>query len=179
MSETQKTINQARRWIEDAVIGLNLCPFAKSVYQQNKIRFIVSNSEQVDRLMHELYQQCQYLIETPGIETTLLIIPYQLKEFAEFNQMLDQVDALIEEYEWSGVFQIASFHPKYQFHNTSIEDRENWTNRSPFPILQILRETGVENALSGHPDPNRIPENNIRRLTEMDLSEFDRVFNTD
>ncbi len=178
MSETQKTITQVRCWIEKAVIGLNLCPFAKSVYQQNEIRFIVSKSEQVDRLMLELYQQCQYLIETPGIETTLLIIPYQLKDFGEFNQILDQVDMLIEAYEWGGVFQIASFHPKYQFHNTNIEDRENWTNRSPLPILQILRETGVERALSGHPDPHRIPEKNIRKLTEMDSLEFDRVFDT-
>ena len=178
MSETQKTITRVRRWIEKAVIGLNLCPFARSVYQQNKVRLIVSKSGRVDALMLELYQQCQYLIETPEIETTLLIIPYQLEEFAEFNQILDQVDALIEGYEWSGVFQIASFHPKYQFHNTNIEDRENWTNRSPFPILQILRETGVERALSGYPDPDRIPEKNIRKLIEMDLSQFDRVFNS-
>ncbi len=176
MSKNQKIVSLVNRWIQNAVIGLDLCPFAKSAYLQNQIRLIVSESDRVDLLMLELYQQCQYLIETPEIETTLLIIPYQLDEFAEFNLILDQVDALISGYKWTGVFQVASFHPGYQFCNTKVDDRENWTNRSPFPILQILRETSVERALSGHPAPGQIPEKNIRRLTETDSTEFEQIF---
>ena len=177
MSNNQKIISRVHHWIEAAVIGLNLCPFAKSVYQQNKVRCVVSESEEVDALMLELYQQCQYLIETPEIETTLLIIPYQLQEFADFNEILDQVDALIEGYEWVGIFQIASFHPKYQFENSRLEDRENWSNRSPFPILHILRESSVAQALSGYQNPEKIPETNIEKLKAMDATEFNRIFN--
>jgi len=126
--------------------------------------------------MFELFQQCQYLIETPEIETTLLIIPHQLQDFSDFNLTLNQVDALINLYQWTGVFQIASFHPDYQFENSDIDDRANWTNRSPFPILHILRESSVEQALSRYPDPDQIPEKNIKKLTSMSLIEFNRIF---
>jgi hypothetical protein len=108
-----------------------------------------------------------------------LIIPHQLLDFADFNQMLDQADALIMTNEWSGVFQVASFHPGYQFNNTSIDDRENWSNRSPFPILHILRESSVEQALSGYTNPERIPEANIRTLSAIEATEFDLIFKPD
>ena len=179
MIEERKIISRVHHWIEKAVIGLDLCPFTKSIYRQNKLRCWVSESKQVDALMLELYQQCQYLIETPEIETTLLIIPHQLQHFADFNQVLDQVDALMAAYQWTGVFQIASFHPHYQFNNTSVDDRENWSNRSPYPILHILRESSVEQALSVYPNPERIPETNIRTLKAMDPTEFDLIFNSD
>jgi len=175
--ENRNIISRVHYWVENAVIGLNLCPFAGSVYTQNKLRCVVSESEKVDELMLDLFQQCQYLIENPEIETTLLIIPHQLQDFADFNQMLEQSDALITTYEWTGVFQIASFHPGYQFNNTSIDDRENWSNRSPFPILHILRESSVERALSGYTNPERIPEANIRTLTAIGVAEFERIFN--
>lgn len=165
-----------RGWIEKAVIGLNLCPFAKPVYTQGRVNFVVSESRNVDALMLDLYQQCQCLIDTPEFETTLLIIPHQLQRFDDFNQTLDLADALIEAYEWVGVFQIASFHPLYQFNNTEIDDRENWTNRSPYPVLHILRESSVTQAMSAHPDSSRIPETNLQTLRAMDTAEFDRVF---
>lgn len=177
MIEERKIISRVHHWIEKAVIGLDLCPFTKSVYRQNKLRCWVSESRQVDALMLELYQQCQYLIETPEIETTLLIIPHQLQDFADFNQVLDQVDALMAAYQWTGIFQIASFHPDYQFNNTSVDDRENWSNRSPYPILHILRESSVERALAGYPNPERIAETNIRTLSAMDPAELDHIFN--
>ena len=179
MIENRKIISHVHHWVEKAVIGLDLCPFAGAVYAQNRLRCVVSESEQIDELMFDLYSQCQYLIETPEIDTTLLIIPHQLQEFADFNQILDQADALIATNEWIGVFQIASFHPGYQFNNTSIDDRENWSNRSPFPILHILRESSVERALSVYSNPERIPEVNIRTLTAMEATEFDLIFKPD
>jgi len=179
VTENRSIIRRVHHWVEKAVIGLDLCPFARSVYAQNKLRCVVSESEQVDELMLDLYQQCQYLIETPETDTTLLIIPHQLQDFADFNQMLDQSDALITTYEWSGIFQIASFHPGYQFNNTSIDDRENWSNRSPFPILQILRESSVERALCRFSNPERIPEANIRTLTAIEVARFDLIFKPD
>jgi len=179
LNDRRKIISRVDHWIEKAVIGFDLCPFAKSVYRKNKLRYVVSKSANVNALVTELYQQCQYLIETPGIETMLLIIPHQLQEFADFNQMLDQVDALIEAYEWVGVFQIASFHPRYQFDNTRIDDRENWSNRAPFPILHILRESSVGRCLSSYPDPDQIPGTNIQTLRAMDAALFDRIFDPD
>jgi hypothetical protein len=179
LNDNRNIISRVNHWIEKAVIGLDLCPFAKSVYQVNKLRCVVSESEKVDALMLELYQQCQYLIETPGVETTLLIIPHQLQKFADFNQVLDQVDALIDLYEWVGVFQIASFHPMYQFDNTHIDDRENWSNRAPYPILHILRESSLERCISGHPNPEQIPETNIKTLKAMDAALFEHVFDPD
>ena len=176
MVENRKIISRVHHWVEKAVIGLDLCPFARSVYAQNKLRCVVSESEQVDELMLDLYLQCRYLIETPEIDTTLLIIPHQLQDFADFNQMLDQSDALIASYAWTGVFQIASFHPGYRFNNTSIDDRENWSNRSPYPILHILRESSVERALSGYSNPERIAEANKRTLTAIEVTEFDLIF---
>jgi len=176
LSANQIIISCVNRWIEAAVIGLELCPFAKSVYRQNRLRCVISESRQTDVLMLDLYQQCKYLIETPEIETTLLIIPFQLQEFSAFNQILDQVDALLEAYGWRGIFQIASFHPKYQFDNTGIDDRENWSNRSPYPILHILRESSVEQALSSHANPDQIPETNIQRLRALNKKEFERIF---
>ena len=179
MIDNRKIISRVHHWVEKAVIGLDLCPFAGLVYAQNKLRCVVSDSEQVDDLMLDLYRQCQYLIDTPGTDTTLLIIPHQLQDFTDFNQMLDQADALVKTYEWTGVFQIASFHPGYQFNNTSIDDRENWTNRSPFPILHILRESSVERALSGFANPERIVEANIRTLTAIEVTEFEHIFKPD
>jgi len=137
---------------------------------------VVSESVEVDALMFELHQQCEYLVETPEIETTLLIIPHQLQEFSDFNQCLNRVDALIEAYQWTGIFQIASFHPQYQFDNTQRDDRENWSNRSPFPILHILRESSMEESVCAYPDPGQIPELNIQTLRKLDASEFERVF---
>jgi len=179
LNDNRKIISRVDHWIEKAVIGLDLCPFADSVYQKNKLRCVVSESENTNALMLELHQQCQYLIETPEIETTLLIIPHQLQDFADFNQILDQVDALIEAYGWVGVFQIASFHPMYQFENTRTDDRENWSNRAPFPILHILRESSVERCISRYPNPDQIPETNIQTLRALDAVLLKRIFNPD
>jgi hypothetical protein len=129
--------------------------------------------------MLELHQEIVRLTNKPEIETSLLIIPRQLQDFTDFNAMLDQVDALIEGYQWIGEFQIASFHPYYQFANTKINDRENWSNRSPYPILHILREASVEQAISYYPEVTKIPAGNSRKLRALDDISFDRIFKRD
>ncbi len=129
--------------------------------------------------MLELHQEIQRLTSKPGIETSLLIIPRQLQDFTDFNAMLDQVDALIEGYQWIGEFQIASFHPYYQFANTQINDRENWSNRSPYPILHILRESSVEQAISHYPEIAKIPARNSRKLRLLEDISFDAIFKRD
>ncbi len=179
MIDDQKIISEVCRWIEAAVIGLDLCPFAESVYRRRKIHTVVSESEQVDDLMFELHQEIQRLRNQPEIETSLLIITCQLQDFTDFNAMLDHVDALIGAYHWAGEFQIASFHPCYQFANTQIDDRENWSNRSPYPILHILRETSVALAISHYPEALTIPARNSRRLRSLDNVSFDAIFKSD
>jgi hypothetical protein len=175
----QKVIVEVKRWIEKAVIGLNLCPFAKPVYEQGQIHCIVSPSEQVDGLMFDLHAQLLQLRLHPEIETTLLIIPCQLADFTDFNQMLDQADALLEAYDWVGEFQLASFHPQYQFAHTQIDDRENWSNRAPYPILHLLRESSLEQAIKYYPGVAEIPARNIRKLISLDDVSFKAIFKPD
>ena len=179
MINDQKIISEVYRWIEAAVIGLDLCPFAESVYRRRQIHAVVSDSEQVKDLMFELHREIQRLKKQPEIETSLLIITRQLQDFNDFNAMLDHVDVLINAYQWTGEFQIASFHPSYQFANTQIDDRENWSNRSPYPILHILRETSVAQAISHYPEALMIPARNNRRLRSLDNVSFNAIFKSD
>jgi len=163
-------------WLEQAVIGLGLCPFAQSVWLKQRIRFAISDSKQGEQLLLDLYDECRYLEAKESAETTLLISPYCLRDFETFNRFLGIADDLLESYDWRGVFQIASFHPDYQFADTSKADRENWTNRSPYPILHILRESSLDRAVAEYPSVEKVPDTNIQRLRQLDKDEFNRIF---
>jgi len=176
LSNEQEIISEVRYWIEKAVIGLELCPFARSVYEKRQIRYSISHSEQIDELMFDLHQEILSLQQSPDFDTGLLIIPFQLGVFSDFNQMLDQADALMSAYHGSEEFQLAGFHPLYQFSGTQLEDRENWSNRSPYPILHILRETSVEQAVSRYPGVDGIPARNIEKLGLLEDDQFDQIF---
>lgn len=158
------------------MIGLDLCPFAGKVWEQQKVRLAISDSDEQEDLLVDLYNECQYLKQNETVETTLLVIPCCLKSFDEFNQFLDLCDSLLAQYDWSGELQIASFHPEYQFSGTHPDDRENWTNRSPYPVLHLLREKSLTKALANHPCPEKIPEINIEKLNSLDESDFERIF---
>ncbi len=129
--------------------------------------------------MLELYQEIQRLRKQSEIETTLLIISRQLQDFTDFNAMLDHADALIKAYQWTGEFQIASFHPHYQFANSQIDDRKNWSNRAPYPILHVLRESSLEQAIEHYPEVAEIPTRNIRKLRSLDDISFKAIFTPD
>ncbi len=157
MSDRTPIISSVKNWLKHTVIGLQLCPFAKSVFDADKISYTVSDTEDTEALMLQLHEEFKRLDDTPEIETTLVIVPQQLFDFESFNQTLDAIDDMLKQYGWAGVFQVASFHPMYQFADTQIDDRENWTNRSPYPIFQILRESSLESDhvrhRLGHPLP--------------------------
>jgi len=174
--EIQTVVEQ---WLEKAVIGLELCPFARTVWRQGKIRFALSDAVTDDGLLQDLYDECVFLENHSDIETTLLILPTHLTEFSDFNDFLSLAEALLVEFDWQGIFQIASFHPQYQFANTAPDDRENYSNRSPYPILHLLRESSLERAVASHPAPASIPENNIARLDSLDDMSFKRIFGVD
>ncbi|MNK05212.1 hypothetical protein D3C87_230880 [compost metagenome] len=158
-------------WLEKAVIGLNLCPFAKAVYVKQQIRYVVSQATDTDALLTELKTELQFLQDSDPaeIDTTLLILPEVLSDFLDYNDFLDTADEAIEDLELDGEIQIASFHPDYQFAGTKADDIENYTNRSPYPILHLLREASIERAVEAFPEAEEIYEKNMETLRKLGL----------
>lgn len=158
-----------RRWIERAVIGLDLCPFAKAVYVREQIRYRVSEAETPEDLLDDLLEELEILAKADPaeIDTTLLIHPRVLGDFADYNDFLGAADAALAGLGLRGTIQVASFHPGYQFAGTQPDDVENCTNRSPYPMLHLLREASVERAVAAFPDARRIFEKNIETLRRL------------
>ena len=165
-------------WLEKAVIGLNLCPFAKAVHVKQQIRYVVSEAANARDLHSDLLREVQFLRNTAPdkIETTLLIHPNVLTDFLDFNDYLDVADALLEELNVDGVLQIASFHPDYQFAGTKPYDIENYTNRAPFPILHILREASITRVVDSYPDTDDIYLNNKETLKKLGKVGWSKLF---
>ncbi|PNS08990.1 DUF1415 domain-containing protein [Solilutibacter silvestris] len=158
-----------RRWIERAVIGLNLCPFAKAVWVKQQVRIVVSDASTEAALLEQLGEELLLLRDTPAetIDTTLLVHPQVLEDFLDYNDFLESADALVESLELDGELQVASFHPHYQFAGTAPEDPENLTNRAPWPTLHLLREASIDRAVAAYPDPDAIIERNIATVTAL------------
>jgi len=165
-------IEDTRHWLEAAVIGLNLCPFAKGVHGQGRIRWVESAAREPSALLAELVHELQHLAaaDPQGLETTLLVHPLVLGDFLDFNDFLDVADAALAGLGLEGTLQIASFHPHYRFADTEGDDITNHTNRSPHPTLHLLRESSIERALESAPDAADIVERNIRTLRRLGLA---------
>ena len=174
----QTVISTTRQWLEQVVVGLNLCPFARKPLGAGQVHFAVSDSRNVETLLVDLYDELVRLDNTPAeqIDTTLLIIPDQLEDFLDYNDMLDLADGLLEQQGWEGTYQIASFHPAYQFADTAVDDRENYTNRAPYPILHILREASLDKGLASYPNPEQIPERNMDTLNGLTEAQWLALF---
>ena len=170
-------IAATRNWLEKAVIGLNLCPFAKAVYVKNQVRFVLSDATTPEALVEQLAEELLLLRDTPAeqIDTTLIIHPEVLTDFLDYNDFLDNADAAVEALDLGGILQVASFHPDYQFDGTHPDDPSNCTNRSPFPTLHLLREDSVERAVATFPDPDVIVERNIATLDKLGAEGFKRL----
>jgi hypothetical protein len=166
-----------KEWLEKAVIGLNLCPFAKAVYIKEQIRYVVSEAEAPEALLADLLVELRALAaaDPDQIDTTLLIHPQVLDDFLDYNDFLDVAEAAIVDLGLEGVIQIASFHPEYQFVDTEPDDIENYTNRSPYPILQLLRESSVERAVATLPDTAEIYERNIATMRRLGIEGWRRL----
>ncbi len=167
-------IAQTKAWIEHFVIALNLCPFAKHPFQKDNIRYIVCKSPQLEDLAQMLYQELQLLHATPAkeVETSLIIHPNVLQNFEDYNQFLAVAEALLDDLALEGIIQIASFHPHYQFADARPDAAENYSNRSPFPMLHLLREDSVTQAVEHYPNIDAIPEKNIANLRALGISEI-------
>ena len=168
MSE-EKILAATRHWLEKAVIGLNLCPFAKAVYVKNQVRLVVSRARHADDLLEELDRELDLLVATPAdeIDTTLLIHAKLFEDFLDFNDFLEVADGVVEEHGLEGVIQLASFHPRFQFDGTEPDDISNYTNRAPFAMLHLLREASVEKAVEAFPEAEAIFEENIKTLEKL------------
>jgi len=164
----EKIIESTRRWVENFVIELNLCPFAKQELVSNRVRFVVTDAETEEQLLRALRNEFELLNADSSIETTLLIHTQVLQEFYNYNQFLNIAHSLLLEMQLEGIYQIASFHPDYQFDNTDPSDIENFTNRSPYPILHLIREASLEQAIAKYPDVDQIPLRNIALMKSLD-----------
>lgn len=165
----EQVLADTRRWIEKAVIGLNLCPFAKAVYVKNQVRIVVSRARHLDAFLDELDRELLLLRDTPAeqVETTLLVHPTLFPDFELFNDFLNVVDDVVAEHELEGVLQVAPFHPAFQFEGTEADDITNHTNRAPYPTLHLLREDSVARAAESGDDAETIVERNQQCLRDL------------
>lgn len=164
-------------WLEKAVIGLNLCPFAKAVHVKKQIRYVVSEAETPEELLEKLMEELQHLADADPdkIDTTLLIHPHVLNDFFDFNEFLDVADAALEDLGLDGFLQIANFHPDYQFADTDPNDIGNYTNRSPYPTLHLLREDSIDRAVEAFPEASDIFEKNIETMENLGHDGWDKL----
>ncbi len=164
-----------RRWIELFVVEHNICPFAKRVLVKNRIRFIVTASVTQEELVIALQEELELLVNDETIETSLIIHPYVLQNFHDYNDFINHADNLLVAMRLEGIFQIASFHPDYQFNGAGPEDTENYTNRSPYPMLHLLREDMLERAIENYPDVDLIPVQNIKLMNSMGQHKLNEI----
>ena len=172
MSDEAKVLADTRHWVDAAVIGLNLCPFAKAVQVQGRVRYVVSQAETPEDLLYELAAELNHLHDTPPetTDTTLLVHPKVLTDFLDYNDFLEAADALVEDIGLDGVLQVASFHPQYQFDGTEADDISNYTNRAPYPTLHLLREDSIDRAVQAFPEAESIYEANMATLQKLGIA---------
>ncbi|HHG3470443.1 DUF1415 family protein [Vibrio parahaemolyticus] len=185
-SSTQETPNtdinaitqQVDQWLNDVVIGLNLCPFAAKPQRNKQIKIFVSEATQEEAMLEDILLQLIELstTEPEKLETTLVVVPNMLQDFWDYNFCIDWVEGLIKQQDWEGIFQVATFHPDYCFCGAAPEDDENLTNRSPYPIFHLIREESMEKVLKHYPDPESIPDTNIARVSALSEEECKKLF---
>jgi hypothetical protein len=176
-ADDDEIIAATRRWLERAVIGLNLCPFAKAVYVKEQVRYVVSPARTPEELLETLMNELQDLSDADPekVDTTLIIHPFVLDDFLDFNEFLDVADAAVEDMQFDGELQVASFHPDYQFADTDRNDIANYTNRAPYPILQLLREESIDRAVEAFPEAETIFEKNIETMEALGHEGWDKL----
>ncbi|EJC7104243.1 DUF1415 domain-containing protein [Vibrio parahaemolyticus] len=169
---------QVDQWLNDVVIGLNLCPFAAKPQRNKQIKIFVSEATQEEALLEDILLQLIELstTEPEKLETTLVVVPNMLQDFWDYNFCIDWVEGLIKQQDWEGIFQVATFHPDYCFGGAAPEDDENLTNRSPYPIFHLIREDSMEKVLKHYPDPESIPDTNIARVSALSEEERKKLF---
>ena len=177
-SNASNIIEETQDWLIQAVIGLNLCPFAKAVHVKEQIKYVVSEATTVGQLLEDLAQELEFLAEVSRekTDTTLLIHPEKLNDFLEYYDFLELTDQLLEDLDLDGELQIASFHPQYQFAGTEIDDVTNFTNRSPYPTLHLIREESIDEAVKAFPEAEAIFETNMQTMEKLGTDGWLKLF---
>ncbi|MFM2427313.1 MAG: hypothetical protein RL707_1139 [Pseudomonadota bacterium] len=167
--QERTAIEDTQKWLLEAVVGLNLCPFAKAVVVKDMVRYRVCPSAEPADVLAMLREELQHLAEADPdtLDTTLLIAPNALPDFLDFNDFLADCEDVLMDLELDGVLQVADFHPRYQFGGTDDDDIENFTNRTPYPMLHLLREASIDKAVEAYPDASLIFERNIEVLNKL------------
>ncbi|WMX16874.1 DUF1415 domain-containing protein [Aureispira sp. CCB-E] len=163
----EEIVQQTKNWVAKVVVGLNFCPFAKREVLRDSIRYHVSNKDSLEEVLEELVRELNYLDKNVTTETTLLIYPKLFEDFESYLDLVDMGQSFLDQLNYEGIYQLASFHPQYQFGGTTLDDASNYTNRSPYPTLHIIREESIERALEHYEAPEEIPERNIQVAEEM------------
>jgi hypothetical protein len=166
-STNDAVIARTRHWIETVVVGMNFCPFAKREMRRNTVRFIVSPAPDIESVLLQLIEECTHLDVDDGTQTTLLILPEGFADFDDYLDLTELAEDLMADRGFEGIYQVASFHPDYRFADADADDPANYTNRSPYPMLHLLREASLEHAIDNYPDPDSIPENNIGKARSL------------
>ncbi|MFC4263545.1 DUF1415 domain-containing protein [Ferruginibacter yonginensis] len=170
-------ILQTKNWIEQVVMGCNFCPFAAKVFHEQRIRYVVDNNSNPNNTIDLLMAECNYLSDNPSTATTFIIIPNNYKDFFEYLDVVIKAEKQLKKAGLEGVYQVASFHPQYCFAGSNNNDAANYTNRSPYPMLHILRENDVTAALNFYKNPDAIPEKNIAFAQQKGLAYMQQLFN--
>lgn len=182
MSRQQWNISQTealtRQWLSEVVVGLNLCPFARKPFEDDRIRIATELSDDYETLLARFLSELELLKrdEQCLIETSLLVLPNTLHDFNDYLDCLSNLNDIVSHQGLEGEIQVASFHPDYQFHGTEPDDVSNYTNRAPFPVFHLIREALLEKALDSHPDPDAIPERNIELMESLEESRIKALF---
>ena len=172
--ETDLIIAQTKSWVKDIVIGLNFCPFANKEFINETIRYVVDDSDDFEINLTTFLTELHFL-DKSEFETSLLIFPESYSDFQDYLDLVDTANDILIEFGYEGVYQIASFHPEYRFEHTKKEDAANYTNRSPYPMLHIIREASLEKAISSYENVDKIPENNEKLAREKGIKFFETI----
>ncbi len=176
LRKEEETVLSVRQWVKTFVLEMNLCPFAKYEMLNNRVRFATTNAITEEQLLVSLQDELELLNSDPSVETTLLIHSQVLQDFYAYNQFLSDADRLLVEMGLDGIYQIASFHPDYQFGGTNPDDAENFTNRSPYPLLHLIREASLERAIAAYPDVDQVPVRNVALMNSLGHNQLQALF---
>jgi len=175
--KAEQVKKQTETWITSFIVGYNICPFAQRVVENNRIHYEVIDSINSEQCLHVVVNEFQRLDSQPEIETSFIIIPNYLSEFEDYLDFLAIAETFLIEQNYAGIYQIASFHPKYCFEGQETTDPANYTNRSPYPMLHLIREASLEKALQSYPQPEKIPQRNIQFTRDMGIEKLQAILN--
>lgn len=175
MIKDSPVIEQTLNWVRSFIIEYSICPFAKAVVNKGTLRTVVSEQKKQALALEDLMTEIHYLEEHPAVDTTLLVFPHAFKDFFNYLDFIDNAERLMQDLEYEGVYQLASFHPDYYFADTEPDDVSNYTNRSPYPMIHLLREEQLDKAITAYGDTSTIPEKNIKTMRELGVGKIKKI----